>query len=214
LSRYADRKPATKAAYSIYLRGFLKFLGMEFDFRVKVSHSLPAFIQYEDLEKLKGAIREKATHKRTMFRDLTLIETAMKTGMRRGEIANLQPRHIDFANHRVMVVGGKGAKDRVIPLFPALEPLLMKLCEDKSPNDKVFGLKGSSIGSMFTVWAKKAGVELHAHSMRHYFATTLVERGANIRAVQELLGHTSLSTTQVYIAVTVKHLEHAINLLE
>ena len=55
---------------------------------------------------------------------------------------------------------------------------------------------------------------IHTHSFRHYFATTLVEKGANIRVVQELLGHSSLNTTQVYLSVTAKHLEEAIALLD
>ena len=63
-------------------------------------------------------------------------------------------------------------------------------------------------------WADKAGVPIHTHSFRHYFVTTFVEKGANIRVVQELLGHFSLNTTQVYLSVTAKHLEEAIGLLD
>ena len=77
-----------------------------------------------------------------------------------------------------------------------------------------FGLKPRSLGNKFRLWAKEAGVDLHTHSFRHYFATTLVERGANIRVVQELLGHSSLATTQVYLSVTADHLEEAIGLLD
>ena len=71
-----------------------------------------------------------------------------------------------------------------------------------------------SIGNKFREWSKSAGVDLHTHSFRHYFATTLVEKGANIKVVQELLGHTSLATTQVYLSVKADHLEDAIQLLE
>ena len=63
-------------------------------------------------------------------------------------------------------------------------------------------------------WADKAGVSIHTHGFRHYFATTLVEKGANIRVVQELLGHSNLNTTQVYLSVTANHLEEAIGLLD
>lgn len=57
-------------------------------------------------------------------------------------------------------------------------------------------------------------MDLHTHSFRHYFATSLVEKGANNKAVQELLGHTNLNTTQVYLSVTGSHLEEAIGLLD
>ena len=63
-------------------------------------------------------------------------------------------------------------------------------------------------------WTDKAAVPIHTHSFRHYFATTLVEKGTKIRVVQELLGHSSLNTTQAYLSVTAKHLEEAIGLLD
>lgn len=71
-----------------------------------------------------------------------------------------------------------------------------------------------SLGVKIHKWAIQAGVNLHTHSFRHYFATTLVERDANLRVVQELLGHSSLNTTQVYLSVTAGHLEDAIGLLD
>ena len=64
------------------------------------------------------------------------------------------------------------------------------------------------------LWAKKAGVALHTHSLRHYFGTTLADRGAHIREIQELMGHSNLSTTEVYISVTGRHLIAAISLLD
>ena len=60
----------------------------------------------------------------------------------------------------------------------------------------------------------KAGVPIKAHSLRHYFATNLMERGANIKQVQELVGHESLATTQIYLSLMADHLENAIQLLE
>ena len=63
-------------------------------------------------------------------------------------------------------------------------------------------------------WSNKAGVPIHTHSFRHYFATMLVEKGANIRVVQELLAHSSLNTAQVYLSVTANHQEDAIGLLD
>ena len=213
-AQYAHRRPATRAVYAAYLRGFLDFLGMEFGAKVKRTHPLPPLVREEDVHTLIEAMRCKATHKGKLFRDMILVETASNTGLRRGELANLRPRDVDFEASRLTVRVGKGAKDRVIPLQRGLTSKLSSLCRGKAPDEPIFGLSGKGISSKFYVWAKKAGVDLHAHSFRHYFATTLVERGANIRAVQELLGHASLNTTQVYVAVTGRHLEDAIQLLD
>ena len=69
------------------------------------------------------------------------------------------------------VVGGKGEKDRVIPLLHSLGAKLKEFCSSKHPNERVFGLNARSLGMKFYIWAKKAGVDLHAHSFRHHFAT-------------------------------------------
>jgi site-specific recombinase XerD len=78
----------------------------------------------------------------------------------------------------------------------------------------VFKLKPACLGYVTRLTAKRAGVNLHTHSLRHYFGTRLVEKGTNLRAVQELMGHSSLNTTQIYVGVTAKHLEDATKLLE
>jgi site-specific recombinase XerD len=143
-----------------------------------------------------------------------LVETAIKTGMRRSELANLLVSHISFESNRLVVVAGKGSKDRAIPISSRLKLDLQILCSDKKSNDRVFGLNPRSLGLKIREWADKAGVPSHTHSFRHYFATTLVEKGANIRVVQELFGHSSLNTTQVYLSVTANHLEEAIGLLD
>ncbi|MBI2867699.1 MAG: tyrosine-type recombinase/integrase [Chloroflexi bacterium] len=214
LAAYIDRTPNTKARYATYLRGFLEHHGIPFPVRVKVPKQLPPLIPDSDIQTLLSALRDKQTHKECGLRDLVLIETACKTGLRRSELANLKVRDIDFGAARLKVVNGKGGKDRVIPLHPLLKEKLLQLCNDKGSDSLVFGLNPRSLGMKLYVWAKKANVKLHTHSLRHYFATRLVDRGANLRAVQELLGHENLNTTQIYLAVTGRHLEEAINLLD
>ena len=213
LLRYSSRKPNTRARYTTNLRGFLNYLGIPFDIRVKVPRLLPTMVSDSDIAQMRACIESKRTHKATSYRDLVLLDTATLTGLRRSELANLRVRDINFAAPRLMVVGGKGNKDRIVPLVPSLSQDLQQLCTDKRPNETVFGLTSRSVGMKFYIWAKKAGVDLHTHSFRHHFATRLVDRGANIRAVQELLGHSSLTTTQVYLSVTGRHLEEAIKLL-
>jgi len=133
--------------------------------------------------------------------------------MRRSELANLEPRdiHPDF----LMVMNGKGGKDRVIPLAQSTAQRLQNFVADMKPDEKIFELKAPCISNKIRQFAKKAGLDgFHTHTMRHKFATDLLEKGANIRAVQELLGHENLATTQVYLSVTDLGLRQAVQLLD
>ena len=187
---------------------------MDFDISIKRPHLLPEHVYEKDIEKLKQTIANHMTHKDSIFRDLMIIETAIKTGMRRAELANLLVRHINFGSGSLTVVAGKGSRDRVIPVSKKLELALKELCSDKKQYERVFSLTPQSLGLKINDWAKKSDVPIHTHSFRHYFATSLLEKGVNIRVVQELLGHSSLNTTQVYLSVTGSHLEKAIQSLE
>ena len=214
LSLHNHLSQNSKARYAGYLKGFLKYLGIGFDISIKRPHLLPEHVHEKDIKKLKDTIANHLTHKGSVFRDLMIIETAIKTGMRRAELANLLVKHINFESGSLTVVGGKGSRDRAIPLSKNLLLNLKELCCDKQSNDRIFGLTPQSLGLKINDWAKKSDVPIHTHSFRHYFATSLLENGVNIRVVQELLGHSSLNTTQVYLSVTADHLKEAINLLE
>ena len=159
------------------------------------------------------ASKHKKTHRDLAIRDTLLIKLAITSGMRRSELASLKVGDFDFATNRVQITG-KGNKKRTIPLMNRTAEELKRYCRDKNPNDSLFGLKPECISNKMRKLSKKAGVNLQTHSLRHYFGTRLVEKGANIRAVQELVRHSSLGTTQVYIGVTAKHLEGAVSLLE
>ena len=180
---------------------------------IKRPNLLPESVSDEDVEKLKDAIRNHHFWKLSITNDLAIIETLEKTGMRRAEQANLTIGDVDLKKRRVLV-HGKGNKDRVIPIASELCETLTEVCNGKQEDERVFGMTKKSLGVKIHKWAIKAGVNLHTHSFRHYFATKLVERGANLRVVQELLGHSSLPTTQVYLSVTANHLEDTIQLLE
>ena len=114
-----------------------------------------------------------------------------------------------------MVVGGKGGKDRIIPLGPAIAQRLQNFIKGMEPGEKVFKLKAACISNKIRQFAKKAGLNgFHAHSMRHKFATDLLEKGANIKIVQELLGHENLATTEVYLSIVDQGLHDAVATLE
>ena len=214
LVKYSDHKPRTLYRYAQMIKGFMKWYGEPLeDLKIKIPKSLPPYTDDAKIEKLIRAIESKKTHKGTIIRDKLLIELALKTGMRRSELANLKVGdiHDDF----LVVREGKNKKDRVIPLSERMVLRLKAFVKGKKPVDSVFGLKPPSITMKIKDIARRAGVEeLHAHSLRHKFATDLLEHGADLRSVQQLLGHENLSTTQVYLSITDKRLREAVNLLD
>lgn len=214
LSQYTNRKPRTLARYAATIKVFMAWYGEPMDhFRVKVPRTLPPYTEDSDIEKLFHAIENKKTHKGCIVRDGLLAALALKTGMRRSELANLEPKdiHPDF----LVVRNGKGGKDRVIPLLPAIAERLQNFIRGKLPTQKVFALKPPSIGNKIRLFAKKAGLnDFHCHTMRHKFATDLLEHGANVKVVQELLGHANLGTTEIYLSIANQGLRDAVDLLD
>lgn len=196
------------------LRMFMKWYGEPMDdLKVKIPKSLPPYTEDSEIERLLHAIETKKTHKDSIVRDSLLVELALKTGMRRGELANLETK--DIHNDFLVVKSGKNAKDRVIPLSPPTALRLRNFIEGKKPAQKVFGLKAPSITMKIKTFARRAGLDdLHTHALRHKFATDLLEHGADVRSVQHLLGHENLSTTQIYLSVTDRRLRETVNLLD
>jgi len=134
--------------------------------------------------------------------------------MRRADAAHLRTGDIDFAGRMLMVRGGKGCKDRPIPLLESLQTEMQTYCATKQREDLVFGLKDASVSALVSIWAHKAGVpHIHAHSYRHFFGTELARRGASARAIMILMGHKSMQTSQRYIDLVADDLRSAIDRL-
>ena len=178
----------------------------------KLPHTVPPYLETDDFKKLLDASQNKKTHKNCETRDGVLLFTALKTGLRRAELANLEKQ--DIHDNFLIVKQGKGKKDRVVPLTKDIAKMLHLFMTGMQPTQKVFGLNPTSLGMKIRDLAKRAGVSIHTHSLRHAFATTLLENGANIKQVQQLLGHANLASTEVYLATTEKSLFDAISLLE
>jgi len=214
LAQYANKKPATLYRYAQMLRVFMKWYGEPMDdFKVKRPKTLPPYTEDSDIEKLFAAVENKKSHKGCIARDRLLVRLALKTGMRRSELANLERQHVH--NDFLVVIGGKGGKDRIIPMAPAISQVLQDFIKDMEPDEKIFKLKAACISNKIRQFAKKAGLNgFHTHTMRHKFATSLLEKGANIKVVQELLGHENLATTEVYLSIVDQGLHDAVSLLD
>lgn len=151
------------------------------------------------------------------LRDTAIIELFYSTGMRLSELAGLDVSDVDVIAETARV-RGKGSKERICPVGgPALEALSKYRQAARVHNGPLFLNKSRRRLSTRTIWAMirtrlvQAGLpaNLSPHKLRHSFATHLLDNGADLRSVQTLLGHASLSTTQIYTHVTVERLKKA-----
>jgi len=182
----------------------------------KLEKKIPSFLEEEEVEKLLESVEGKDFFH---YRDKAALELLYATGMRVAELVGLNMEDIDFAGETVKVKG-KGGKERIIPLGSyALKALTtyIELREKKiKPGVQALFLNRSGQRLSDRYLRKKLNrylelVDIHKasgpHSLRHSFATHLLNRGADIRSVQELLGHERLSTTQIYTHLSIKRLK-------
>jgi len=201
LGLFKDKHPNTLVRYSNIIRGFMVWLGDDLSFRPKRTKSLPQYVEPGDVDAVIREIENKKTHKQTIARDVLLVHFMRITGSRRSDMGNLKVRDILLDKKLVIIRGGKGKKDIVKPLPDNVIPTLVEFIRYKKPGDSVFGLAPRTVTDKVSYFAKKAGVPIHAHSLRHHYAETLLEAGAPITDVQALLGHENLQTTSVYLGL-------------
>lgn len=173
--------------------------------KIKKTKPLPKFLTETEIEKLFAAID---TSKPKGTRDYTMLYLMLMTGMRVSELLNLRISDVDFQNSYIIVRMGKGRKDRIIPLNKNVKELLYNYIKTFKPENGLFDNENSSKsrrGVLYIIrkYCKKAGIEKRVtpHTFRHTFATLLLRNGENIRLVQSLLGHSSISTTAIYLHI-------------
>jgi site-specific recombinase XerD len=141
----------------------------------------------------------------------TLLTLAYATGMRRGEILNLEPAHIDSERKVIKVMGGKGHKQRLVPISDKIISMLRDYYKVYRPRTFLFeGHKPghkyseSSFGQIIKRAAFKSGVkkEVYPHVLRHSFASHMLEKGINLKKLQLILGHNAMKTTSIYLHVS------------
>lgn len=149
------------------------------------------------------------------YRDAAILEMFYSTGMRVSELSNLKTHDFNPVDGCVRVMG-KGGKERICPVGShAVNALMNYLHEAEVTNGPLFINKSRNQISTRSLWAliqkyqQRSGIPIHLspHKLRHSFATHLLESGADLRSVQEMLGHASLSSTQIYTHVTVERMK-------
>ncbi len=187
----------------------------------KLDQNLPHFLSQEDIDKLLNAPQGETL---MCLRDRAILETLYSAGLRVSELVALNQEYLDL-NDGTAVVRGKGKKERIALLGPqalkAVEAYLHERKLQKSlkvkENPAIFLNKNGtrlttrSVGRLLEKYIKLAGMDARTtpHTLRHTFATHLLDAGADIRGVQELLGHSSLGTTQIYTHVTTTRLKES-----
>lgn len=226
---YSSRTVARKISS---LRSFYKFLLQEgvvnsnvFSEMIspKIDKSLPKFLYFEELDALFASINTKTDVGK---RDYALLELLYGTGIRVSECCNLQLDDIDLYNKN-MIVMGKGSKERYLPLHDNICHALMDYLETarthllaKAKNGIHNFLFVNARGGPLTTRGVRvilnninnraaADLNISPHMLRHSFATHLLDHGADLRSVQELLGHANLTATQIYTHISKEKLKEA-----
>ncbi len=141
-----------------------------------ILHSLPEYVNEVDIDKMFKIVTDKKSHKQSILRDTLLIELAYKSGVRRKELANLKVEDFLPKERYIIVRHGKGDKDRTVPIPKTTIRKLVQFSVDRKPYETVFSLTPGSINDEIHRIALKAGVKIHAHSLRHAYATHLHTR--------------------------------------
>ena len=187
----------------------------------KAGRSLPKVVSRESLDQVFSALQARATiDNPTGLRDLAMVELLYATGARVSELAGLDLGSIDYSRNIVRLMG-KGSKERMVPFGQpardALDDWLRHgrnlLAQEKTDAAMFLNSRGKRVG-VRQIYALVASLleststgTAGPHSLRHSAATHLLDGGADLRAVQELLGHASLGTTQIYTHVSIERLK-------
>jgi len=204
-------------AYSALQFYFEKILRRKFFVnipRAKTPKKIPEVFTKEEVKKILGTI-QNVKHK-------LMLGVMYSSGLRVSEIVNVKVKDFDFSGKMLFIRGAKGAKDRTTILSEKVASVLEKYVKNKNSSDYVFEsnrggkLTERSVQKVFTEALTNSGIKKCAscHSLRHSFATHLLEAGTSIRYIQELLGHSRLETTQVYTKVANSNLQSIKNPLD
>lgn len=215
-------RETSRRRYLSSIRGFFKFLAMEGHISADPTANLatlgktfylPRFLNSAEIETLLSAPNVETN---TGLRDRTIFEVMYACGLRVSELANLKLGEIDLESG-VVTTTGKGSKTRKIPIGGSAIEWLRRYFAVRKPKERVeklfLGERGRpldrhAIHRIIKDHAEKCGFEgVSAHTLRHSFATHLVQNDADIRSVQQMLGHADISTTQIYTHVTSKQLK-------
>ena len=217
---------STKKRFYSSIKNFLKYLDEEenilqikvSELRLKSIRKLPEVLSIEDIEKMINAYKHDDF---LNSRNKTIIDVLYSTGCRVSELCNINLSDLDLVDNSLKLKG-KGSKQRIVPIGSELKVNLLKYLKIRenfinSKGEPLFltksrnNLDRTAVFRIIKSTALKASLDtnIHPHTLRHSAATHMLEGGCDLRTVQEFLGHSSVSTTQIYTKVTKEFLEEA-----
>lgn len=231
--RGATLKRSTQAYHAIVLRSFLKFLAQE-DIptlaaeKIEIGRLPDRQIDFLDFDEVERLIAGTEGHSPRALRDRAILELLFSSGLRVSELVSLDRSHVNLDKDEFSI-RGKGSKLRIVFLSPSAKQALRASLDARTDTDpalfvterrtpaaartktarETLRLTPRSIQRLVKRSAVKAGIvkDVHPHTLRHSFATDLLANGADIRSVQAMLGHSSITTTQIYTHVTDERLK-------
>ena len=217
---------STKKRFYSSIKNFLKYLDEEenilqiklSELRLKSIRKLPEVLSVEDIEKMINAYKHDDF---LNSRNKTIIDVLYSTGCRVSELCNINLSDLDLVDNSLKLKG-KGSKQRIVPIGSELKVNLLKYLKIRenfinSKGEPLFltksrnNLDRTAVFRIIKSTTLKASLDtnIHPHTLRHSAATHMLEGGCDLRTVQEFLGHSSVSTTQIYTKVTKEFLEEA-----
>ncbi|MDD4940702.1 MAG: tyrosine recombinase XerC [Candidatus Omnitrophica bacterium] len=212
--RSINRKLSALRTFFRFLtrEGFIKANPVASILSPKLDKHLPQFLTEEDTVRL---IESSIPGNLAGLRDRAILETFYSTGIRISELVGLNDDDVDMISG-IVKVRGKGKKERIVPIGEqALSAIRRYLEKRESQSAALFlnprraRISDRGVRYMFRKYLRKAGLKqgVSPHTLRHSFATHMLNRGADLRTVQELLGHANLGTTQIYTHLTTERLK-------
>ncbi len=189
----------------------------------KLPRTLPGVLSQSEVEEILGQPKEsEKDRKRLWLRDRTILEVLYAAGIRVSELIRLRQSEV-HDTEGILRVFGKGSKERLVPIGGSALRWISRYRREGRPllarrgvsqdvlflNRRGTPMTRMAIWNIVQMYTKKAGItkEVHPHTFRHSFATHLLEGGADLRAVQEMLGHSDISTTQIYTHIDREYLK-------
>jgi integrase/recombinase XerD len=164
---------------------------------------LPKYLRVDEVSQLLNA------PERVNMRDRLILRMLYKCGLRVSELCNLQIEDIHFHDGLILIKNGKGNKDRLIPIDNQTLDLVDIYKGSADSGHLILSMRGDRMSTrqverLVDKYAKEAGLKkhVHPHMLRHSFAVHCLKSGMNLRTVQKMLGHSSLTTTQIYLDLT------------